>query len=144
MAIVAVVNAVMPALSRTNSSMVMTSDVINDRISSEVEIIHATGVDAATQADAWVKNVGASSLGPLDRTDVFFGPEDGFARIPYGGPSCTAPCWDYALEGGATEWEPTATVHVIIYLTDALAAGNTYYVKVVTPNGITDAKFFSL
>ena len=144
MAIVAVINAVMPALSRTNSSMVMTSDVINDRISSEVEIIHATGVDAATQADAWVKNVGASSLGPLDRTDVFFGPEDGFARIPYGGPSCTAPCWDYALEGGATEWEPTATVHVIIYLTDPLAAGSTYYVKVVTPNGITDAKFFSL
>lgn len=144
MAIVAVVNAVMPALSRTNSSMVMTSDVINDRISSEVEIIHATGVDAATQADAWVKNVGASSLGPLDRTDVFFGPEDGFARIPYGGPSCTAPCWDYELEGGATEWEPTATVHVIIYLTDPLAAGSTYYVKVVTPNGITDAKFFSL
>ena len=144
MAIVAVVNAVMPALSRTNSSMVMTSDVINDRISSQVEIIHATGVDAATQADAWVKNVGASSLGPLDRTDVFFGPEDGFARIPYGGPSCTAPCWDYALEGGATEWEPTATVHVIIYLTDPLAAGSTYYVKVVTPNGITDAKFFSL
>jgi hypothetical protein len=143
-AIVAVVNAVMPALSRTNSSMVMTSDVINDRISSQVEIIHATGVDAATQADAWVKNVGASSLGPLDRTDVFFGPEDGFARIPYGGPSCTAPCWDYELEGGATEWEPTATVHVIIYLTDPLAAGSTYYVKVVTPNGITDAKFFSL
>ena len=144
MAIVAVVNAVMPALSRTNSSMVMTSDVINDRISSQVEIIHATGVDAATQADAWVKNVGASTVGPLDRTDVFFGPEDGFARIPYGGPSCTAPCWDYELEGGATEWEPTATVHVIIYLTDPLAAGSTYYVKVVTPNGITDAKFFSL
>jgi hypothetical protein len=143
-AIVAVVNAVMPALSRTNSSMVMTSDVINDRISSQVEIIHATGVDAATQADAWVKNVGASTVGPLDRTDVFFGPEDGFARIPYGGPSCTAPCWDYELEGGATEWEPTATVHVIIYLTDPLAAGSTYYVKVVTPNGITDAKFFSL
>jgi hypothetical protein len=143
-AIVAVINAVMPALSRTNSSMVMTSDVINDRISSEVEIIHATGVDAATQADAWVKNVGASNVGPIDRTDVFFGPEDAFARIPYGGPSCTAPCWDYALEGGATEWEPTATVHVIIYLTDALAAGNTYYVKVVTPNGITDAKFFSI
>ena len=111
MAIVAVVNAVMPALSRTNSSMVMTSDVINDRISSQVEIIHATGVDAATQADAWVKNVGASSLGPLDRTDVFFGPEDGFARIPYGGPSCTAPCWEYELEGGAPEWAPTPTGH---------------------------------
>jgi len=143
-AIIAVVNAVMPALSRTNSSMVLSSDVVNDRISSQLEIIHATGVDTATQADAWVKNVGASQIGPIDRTDVFFGPESDFARIPYGGPSCTAPCWDYTLEGGDTEWAPTATLHIIIYLDYSLAAGTTYFVKVVAPNGINDAKFFTV
>jgi hypothetical protein len=143
-AIIAVVNSVMPALSRTNSSMVMTSDVINDRISSQVEIIHATGVDTATQADTWIKNVGASQIGPVDHTDVFFGPESDFQRVPYGGPSCTAPCWDYELEGGATEWEPTTTLHIIIYPGYSLAAGSTYYVKVVVPNGISDAKFFSI
>jgi len=142
-AIVAVINSVMPALSRANSSMVLTSDVINDRISSQVEIIHAGGVDAATQADAWVKNVGASRIAPIDLTDVFFGPEDDFARIPYGGPSCTAPCWDYALEND-TEWGPAATLHIIIYPTSALAAGTTYYVKVVAPNGVSDARFFSI
>ena len=140
----AVVNAVMPALSRANGSMVLTSDAINDRISSQVEIIHATGVDTATQADAWVKNVGASRIGPIDRSDVFFGPEDHFDRIPYGGPSCTAPCWDYVLEGGVTEWEPTTTLHIIVHLDSALATGTTYYVKVVVPNGISDAKFFSV
>jgi len=140
----AVVNSVMPALSRSNSSMVMTSDVINDRISSQVDIIHATGVDAATQANTWVKNVGASRIGPIDYTDVFFGPEDDFDRIPYGGPSCTAPCWDYVLEGSATEWGPTATLHIIIYLDYSLTTGTTYFVKVVTPNGISDAKFFSV
>lgn len=140
----AVISSVMPALSRTNSSMVMTSDVVNDRIATQVEIIHATGVDAATEADAWVKNVGSARIGPVESTDVFFGPEDNFARIPYGGPSCTAPCWDYELEGGASEWESTATLHIIIYLDYSLAAGNTYYVKVVVPNGITDAKFFSV
>ena len=48
--------------------------MINDRISSQVDIIHATGVDTATQADTWVKNVGASRIGPIDSTDVFFGP----------------------------------------------------------------------
>jgi hypothetical protein len=143
-AIIAVVNSVMPALSRANGSMVMTSDAINDRMSSQVEIIHATGVDAATQADTWVKNVGASRIGPIDRTDVFFGPEDDFDRIPYGGPSCTAPCWDYVLEGGATEWGPTATLHVIIYLDYSITTGTTYFVKVVVPNGISDAKFFSV
>jgi len=143
-AIIAVVNAVMPALSRTNSSMVMTSDVINNRISSQLEIIHAGGVDTASQADAWVKNVGASRIGPIDSTDVFFGPEDGFNRIPYGGPGCTAPCWDYELEGGETEWGPTATLHIIIYLDYSLATGSTYFVKVVAPNGINDAKFFTV
>ena len=143
-AIMAIVSSVMPALSRANGSMVMTSDAISDRMSSQVEIIHATGVDAATQADTWVKNVGASRIGPLDRTDVFFGPEDGFDRIPYGGPSCTAPCWDYVLEGGATEWGPTATLHVIIYLDYSITTGTTYFVKVVVPNGISDAKFFSV
>jgi hypothetical protein len=143
-AIVAVINSVMPALSRANSSMVLTSDVINDRISSQVDIIHATGVDTATQADTWVKNVGASRIGPIANSDVFFGPENDFDRIPYGGPSCTAPCWDYVLEGGATEWEPTATLHIIIYLDYSLTTGTTYFVKVVIPNGISDAKFFSV
>ena len=143
-AIVAVINSVMPALSRANSSMVLTSDVINDRISSQVDIIHATGVDTATQADTWVKNVGASRIGPIANSDVFFGPENDFDRIPYGGPSCAAPCWDYVLEGSATEWGPTATLHIIIYLDHSLTTGTTYFVKVVVPNGISDAKFFSV
>jgi hypothetical protein len=143
-AIIAVVNSVMPAVSRTNSSMVMSSDVVNDRISSQVEIIHATGVATATRADAWVKNVGASRLGPIERTDVFFGPENNFNRIPYGSAGCTAPCWNYALEGGASEWGATATLHIIIYPGYSLAAGTTYFVKVVAPNGISDAKYFSV
>lgn len=143
-AVVAVVNSILPAVGRSSNSMVMSSDVVNERIATQVEIIHATGADAATEADAWIKNVGAARVGPIGSTDVFFGPEDGFARIPYGGPSCAAPCWDYELEGGAGEWEPTTTIHVIIYPGYSLAAGTTYYVKVVVPNGISDAKFFSI
>ncbi|GAF89920.1 unnamed protein product, partial [marine sediment metagenome] len=48
----------MPAVGRSHSALVATSDVVNDRISSDIEIIHATGVDAATTSEAWVKNVG--------------------------------------------------------------------------------------
>jgi flagellar protein FlaG len=142
-AVIAVVNAVMPAVSRSQSALISTSDLVNDRISSEVEIIHATGVDAATTSEAWVKNVGASRIGPITSTDIFFGPETDFARIAYGGASCTAPCWEYELEND-TEWGPMATLHVTIHLEDPLATGTTYYVKVVTPNGISDAKFFTV
>ncbi len=143
MAIIAVINAIMPAVSRSQSALVSTSDVVNDRISSEIEIIHATGVDAATTSEAWIKNVGASRIGPLDKVDLFFGPESDFQRIPFGGAGCTAPCWEYELEND-TEWGPTATLHTTIHLVDPLAAGTTSYVKVVAPNGISDAKFFSI
>ena len=135
----------MPAISRAGSSLVTSADMADDRMSSRVEIIHATGQDTATVAEAWAKNTGASVLAPLDRVDVFFGPETDFRRYAYGGAGCTAPCWEYEVEND-TEWAATATLHITIHLevADALAAGNTYYVKVVAPNGIEDTKFFTL
>lgn len=144
MAVIAVVNAVMPAVGRSHSALVASSDAINDRISSDVEIIHATGVDAATTSEAWVKNVGRSRIGPVTSTDLFFGPETDFDRVPYGGASCAAPCWEYEFEGGASEWGSATTLHITIHLDYPLATGITYYVKLVAPNGVTDAKFFTV
>ncbi len=141
--VLAVINSVLPAIGRAANAMVSSADVADDRLSSRIEIIHATGQDAATEADAWVKNTGATRIIALDKIDLFFGPENDFQRIPYGGPSCTAPCWDYTLEND-TVWDPTATLHITIVPTDALAAGTTYFVKVVAPNGIEDSKFFTL
>lgn len=135
----------MPAIGRAGNALVTSADVADDRLSSRIEIIHATGQDGATEAEAWVKNTGATRIIALERIDVFFGPETDFQRIAYGGSGCTAPCWDYELENDS-EWNPTATLHITIYLevADALAAGNTYFVKVVAPNGVEDSKFFTL
>ena len=141
--VIAVINSVLPAIGRAANAMVSSADVADDRLSSRIEIIHATGQDAATEADAWVKNTGATRIIALDKIDLFFGPETDFQRIPYGGSGCTAPCWDYTLEND-TVWDPTATLHITIFPTDALAAGTTYFVKVVAPNGIEDSKFFTL
>lgn len=141
--VASVVNVVMPAINRAGQSLVSSADVADSRLSSRLEIIHATGQDTAVQSEAWVKNTGATRITTLTKIDVFFGPETDFQRIPYGGPSCTAPCWDYELEND-TQWNPTATLHITIYLTTALAAGNTYFVKVVSPIGVEDAKFFTL
>ena len=141
--IAAVINSVIPAIGRASNALVASADVADERLSTRLEIIHATGQDAATQSEAWVKNTGAVRITAVDKVDVFFGPETDFDRIPYGGAGCTAPCWEYALEND-TEWDPTATLHITIYLTDPLAAGTTYFVKVVAPNGVEDAKFFTL
>ena len=142
-AIGSVITALMPAISRAGTALVSSAEVADDRLSSRVEIIHAIGQDAATQADAWVKNTGATRISAITQSDVFFGPETDFQRIPYGGASCTAPCWEYTLEND-TEWNPTATLHITIHFTTALATGNTYYVKVVAANGVEDSKFFTL
>ena len=141
--ITAVINSVIPAISRAGGALVESADVADERLSTRIKIIHATGQDTETEADAWVKNTGAVRIVAVDKTDVFFGPDTDFQRIPYGGPSCSAPCWEYSLEND-TEWDPTATLHIIIYPSSALAAGTTYFIKVVTPNGIEDSKFFTI
>jgi flagellar protein FlaG len=142
-AIVAVVNAVLPSVSRTSGALISASNVVEERIASQVEVVHATGQDADPDAEVWVKNTGASTIGALDRVDVFFGPDGDFQRIPQGDAGCTAPCWEYTIEN-ATTWEPTATLHITVHADSDLAAGTTYYVKVVTPNGIADSKFFTV
>ena len=142
-AIVAIINAMMPAISRTSASIVASSDSINDRISTQVEIIHAGGAEGSPTIDAWTKNVGGISIVPLNRVDVFFGPENNFVRVPYGGASCSSPCWSYSLENDTT-WSPTSTLHITINMDDGLVTGTTYFIKVVAPNGISDARFFTV
>jgi flagellar protein FlaG len=142
-AIVAVLNALMPAINRTSSSLVASASSVDSRISTSVEIIHAAGADGSPTVETWAKNVGAVGIGPLDRVDVFFGPSNAFVRVPYGGPGCVAPCWEYTLEND-TVWNPTATLRLTLTLDYDLSAGTTYYIKVVAPNGISDARFFTV
>jgi flagellar protein FlaG len=143
-AIVAVVNAVLPSVSRTSGALISASGAVEDRIASQIEIVHATGQDGDPDADVWVKNTGSSTIDPVTRADVFFGPEGSFQRIAYGtDSSCTAPCWYYSIEN-ASVWEPTATLHVTVKNSANLATGTAYYVKITTPNGISDSKFFTV
>lgn len=144
MAIVAVINAVLPAVSRTTGSLLASSDVVQDRIASQIEIVHATGENGNPDATVWVKNVGAARIAPIDRIDLFFGPTGEFQRVPFGtDSSCAAPCWYPTLEN-ATEWTQTATLRISVKTTDNLTTGTTYYVKVVTPNGTLDSKYLTV
>jgi hypothetical protein len=142
-AIITVINALMPAISRTNASIVATSDSVDSKISTDLEIIHVSGEDGSADVEAWAKNTGADRISPLDRLDVFFGPADAFVRVPYGDAGCTAPCWYYTLEND-TQWNPTATVRISLTSDTNLVQGETYYIKIVAPNGVTDARFFTI
>ena len=142
-AIVTVINALMPAISRTNSSIVATSDQVNSQISTDLEIIHVAGEDGSADVEAWAKNTGADRIAPMSRVDIFFGPANAFVRVPYCDPGCVAPCWSYTVENDS-DWNPTATVRIDLTSDTNLVQGETYYIKIVAPNGVTDARFFTI
>jgi hypothetical protein len=142
-AIIAVINSLMPAIYRTSNSIVASSDDVDGRIQTRVEIIHAAGATGSPTVDAWIKNIGGIAIAPIDRLDVFFGPETNFVRVPYGIGGCTAPCWSFAIEND-TVWSPTSTLRITLNLEANLVSGVTYYVKIVAPNGISDARFFTV
>jgi flagellar protein FlaG len=143
-AIVAVVNSVLPSVGRTSGALTSASSVVEERISSQIQIVHATGQNGNPDATVWAKNIGSAAVDPLSRVDVFFGPTGNFQRIPQGTTGCATPCWEYTLENGTSIWEQTSTLRISIHSGTNLATGTTYYVKVVTPNGITDSKFFTV
>ena len=133
-----VVNAVYPMITRTSGAITDTVSRIDDRIKSNIEIIQVS--DNSTDVYMWVKNVGTSNIGAIDKSDIFFGPEGNFARIPYSETPTIKPYWNYTLENDSS-WIPTATLKITIYL--ASAPSGTYYVKVVIHNGISDEQLFS-
>lgn len=139
-AAVLVFNAAYPAVVQSNSDMASMQARIDERLRSEIQVIHiAKSPDYADVALAWVKNVGSSTIKAIDRCDVFFGPEGAFARIPYGSGD---PHWEYTVENGST-WGPASTLRVTVDLDYPLLPGERYYFKISTPNGISDDDYFS-
>lgn len=155
MAVVFLFNAIYPTIGHSSSALVGITTKVDDRIKSQVSIVHAVGEltangtwqDSNSDGDfdvfVWVKNVGDSRILGIDQSDVFFGQEGNFSRIPYGG--VDYPRWEYQIENNNTEWGPAATLKVnIIYSSASYLSPGTYLIKVITPNGVGDEDYFSM
>ena len=149
---VVVINSIMPAIQRTSSDIMAASDVVGNRLRSDVKIIETSGLDTEDTVQVWAKNVGAADILSLEKIDVFFGETTNFERIAYDQTSAcpnpvppprTTPCWQYTLEN-ASKWSPYATLRISIYLDYNLAAGTEYVAKIVLPNGIMASKIFAI
>ncbi len=139
-AAVMVFNAVYPAITTGSSDLVGMKARLDERLRSQIAIIHAAeSPDYTDVVLVWVKNVGSSSIKAVERCDVFFGPEGNFQRIPYGSGD---PHWVYAVENDSF-WKPTATLRVTIDTNYALSPGERYFIKMTTPSGISDEYYFS-
>ena len=137
----AVFNGIYPAIERSGSAITSASDSLNDRIKSDIRIIQVN--DNGTTVDAWVKNVGSSDILTVENSDIFFGPQGDFTRIPYGNISSPLPYWSYQIEGTDSQWRPTDTNKIVIHLA-ALPPPDTYILKVIIPNGIFDETVFGV
>ena len=153
----AILNAVLPALSRSSGAVITSSAKVDDRLKSDIEIVHVVGeLDSAgafqdTNADGlfdvflWVKNVGLTRIDSIPQADVFLGKIGNFPRIAHESELQAGqyPRWGYAIEGNATEWGPKITLKITVTWDSTQSAGN-YDVKVIIPNGVTDEQFFSM
>lgn len=148
-------NVAYPAIVEGGDALGSMANQTQDRLRSQVNIIHATAeldssgwwqdtdFNGLFDVFTWVKNTGSRRLTGLDRLDVFMGPEGNFARIPHQSEAGGAyPHWTWQLEN-ATEWNPTATLRITVHYQTPLAAGR-YYMKVVLPNGVDSEYFFSV
>jgi len=141
---VLVFNTIYPAVVQSSEALNSRQRRMDERLHSQIEIIHAVPYGASSKvAYAWVKNIGSTRVLAIESCDVFFGPEGNFSRIPYNGPYGEAgqSRWTYQLEND-DEWDPTATLKIIIDYQDNLQDGERYFLRVVLPNGISDEYYF--
>jgi len=136
-------NSVYPMLNRSSQAMVSMADTIDDRMKSRINTVHAANSADRQTVYLWVKNIGSTRIVSIEESDLFFGQEDNFARIPYvddaGG---SYPRWAYTIEND-TEWVTGATLKITISYDSDPGVG-TYYAKVGIPNGISDEYYFSM
>jgi archaellum component FlaG (FlaF/FlaG flagellin family) len=151
---VLVYNAVYPAAVQSSASLRSMRDRMDDRIQTQVDIIHVsseldqngtwqdTNGDGRFSVFVWAKNVGASRVSAIDQMDVFFGSEGDFVRIANTKAAGGAfPNWAWSVEND-NDWNPTSTLKITINNNATLPSGR-YFVKLVLPNGLSTDYFFS-
>lgn len=148
-------NVAYPAVVEGGDAITNMSSRAEERMRSQIEIIHAVGeldsdgwwqdTDGSGRFETfiWVKNIGSSRINGVENMDIFFGEEGAFVRIPHqnqaGG---VFPYWSASLEN-APHWDPTATLKLTIHLGSPAGSGR-YFIRVTTPNGISDDHFLSM
>jgi archaellum component FlaF (FlaF/FlaG flagellin family) len=138
-----VFNSVYPMVNRSSQAMASMAEQVDERMKSRINIVHAANSANRTSVYLWIKNVGTQRIVDVENSDLFFGQETNFDRVPYKTDAeGTYPQWDYSLEND-TEWQTSATLKVTITYTSDPGAG-TYYTKFIIPNGISDDFYFSM
>ncbi len=150
---VALFNAAYPAVVKSGDAIANMTNRADERMKSQIAIIHMAGEldghpvsfdgEGPYAVSIWIKNIGATRITAIERSDVFFGAEGNFTRIPAQNESGTSyPYWTWQIENGA-EWDPTATLKITVHYLSPLPAGR-YFAKIAIPSGVSDEQFLGL
>jgi hypothetical protein len=138
-----VFNSVYPMINRSSEAMTSMAEQVDERMKSRINIVHAASSANRTSIYLWIKNVGTQRIVVVEESDLFFGQEDDFERIPNTADALGGyPQWTYSLEND-TEWGTSATMKITITYSSDPGAG-TYFAKFIIPNGIFDEFYFSM
>ena len=139
-AAVMVINTMLPALGSGGSSVLSSSGAASSQIKTNVNIIAVATETTTPAVYVWIKNVGATDVLAITKSDVFLQTPTDYIRMDYDADS-EPNTWLYSIAENETVWKPGNTVKVTITLT-SLAEGE-YVVKFTTNNGVSDEESFS-
>ncbi len=139
-AAMALINAVIPAANKSSGALLMANSVAADRIRTDLEIVHASGNDTSNKITLWVKNIGTKNIVPISSSDVILTTPSDVLRLPYV-LGCSSECWDYAVEGGGSDWSQSVTVKFT--LSTSVTTG-VYSIKVSVVNAVSAVRDFSV
>ena len=140
-AAVGVTNAVLPALGKSSGALLSANSTAADRIKTDIEIVHTVGDTTSDTVTAWAKNIGVQVIKSVTSSDVILTTPSGVKRLPYVS-GCSSECWDYVIEGGASDWSQAVTVKFTLTLTSV--STGVHSITISTFNAVSATKDFSV
>ncbi len=144
-AAIALINAVIPAVSNSSGALSAANASAADRIRTDIEIVQVAsdpGVVAEDQILVWVKNIGSHKIPLIEASDIFLTTPTSVKRLAHGSGSGPE-YWDYVVENG-TDWTQAVTVKMTLHLADDSVTSGSYSVSVAVYNAVSAAKDFSV
>ena len=141
----ALINAVLPAVSKSSGALLQANSAAADRIRTDIEIVHVASDTSSGSEDlivVWVKSVGPNKIISIENTDVFLTMPSTVKRVAYDAAG-SVESWNYTVENG-TEWTQTVTVKITLHLTDASVVAGAYSVTVSVYNSVSATRDFSV
>ena len=135
------ITTIVPAVSASSQATGSAAQEASSRILTSIEIIAVASDSGGTTVDAWVKNVGATPILGIAKSDVFIitpgARYEAMTHAPSGDNSWT----EQPPDSG---WNRGDTLHLAITLAAGAPLGlGDHSLRVSTPNGVTAEKFFS-